>query len=1298
VDALLDLRAGVAAPRRATLGAAAAWLAAASLCLAAAMEDGLSKGLDKHAFAPAQDTAPAEGCLACHSGIEDMHPAASLSCVDCHGGDPKATTKEAAHVAGRASRGEDERVAPLDADLARRRFENPMDLRVLDQTCGGCHADALEHLRTSLHGTTAGHLSDGYYETGALKDKGGAYAVFPTRAGAAGGVVDFLPQVPEFKAPKSPEDLAAHFGDLTRKECLQCHLWSEGRAVRGRVGFDGEYRGEGCAACHVPYAHDGLSRSRDRTIDRAEPGHPLRHAMVRAAPTETCTSCHWGDATIGMNFRGLAALPPGAPAGPDIPGTTDKLSHRQYFLQDPAVLPPDAHHQRGMHCVDCHTQNDIMGDGRLVGHMEQAVEIDCRDCHGDFDTPATLKTRRGTPLQHLRREGEAVILTSKVDGKEHDVVQVAHLVDPEHEDYSAKAAAAMNAHHAGMTCHACHNAWNPNFLGFHFDRNESLTQLDLLTGRRTPGRVTTQEKVFATWKSLYLGLDEEGRVAPYLTGFSTMGSFTDAKGERVVDQQLPVTQAGLSGMTMIHHQMHTTRKEGRSCVDCHRAGEVYGTGSGAFELARQMMWVADRRGIEAVALDRARIAGSAALSKLVLPDVVDLALDCDPLQGEGRWLYASEGSRGVHAIDVRDPRAPRHAGFIALARPRGLDLAGDRLYVADGPGGLAILDVSTPAQPVLLGRAPTVDAHAVEVRWPHAYVADGAGGLWIFDVRSPIAPRVVGGLPLAPPEDVARIIDLDVAFQPSRPKAGGRTTARRLVACVDERHGLVLVDATEPTRPRRLGEARRAPDNSTTSWRSVVLQPKVDLADRQGGTRTTERDYAYVLEERGGDATTSRVLIYDVSEGDRARRVGLAGAGASGELLVLANLYNPPFLQTMLLACGSDGVVALDASTSAAPQLVGPVAGLRDAYAAVVEAFPLDKTIDESGRPLKDVSHEGSRWLRLAEIERLLDVPAEALFGRLPPPASMPAMAARAEHLRLDRDRSGFLEAEELSGALVALDADGDGRVSFGEHAADVLRAQGDRTRVEIAPAIVVRSRLGPDGDLAKLLDRVDPLAHDADEDGSLSKDEAQRAWFSALDLDASGGLSMSEASRAPGAWRELRWLDARARAAFKKLDADGDGKLSRGETRIADEEWGVLDADRDGKVRLPYVRGSTQDRAGSQALGEVEWPTRRAEAVPMPPDGGKERHYALFDGDKDERLTRRELGARRDLLLALDDDRDQSVSEVEFRARLDRMADNGVDVLADGFRARWDLDGDGVVEAGELPLPAWMWRRIGAK
>ena len=95
-------------------------------------------------------------------------------------------------------------------------------------------------------------------------------------------------------------------------------------------------------------------------------------------------------------------------------------------------------------------------------------------------------------------------------------------------------------------------------------------ELDLLSGERTPGRVTTQEKVFTTWKSFYAGLDEQGRVAPYLTGFSTMGTVDDADGNRVLDQEFPVTANGLSGLTMIHHQLHSTRPPARpwpeSCV------------------------------------------------------------------------------------------------------------------------------------------------------------------------------------------------------------------------------------------------------------------------------------------------------------------------------------------------------------------------------------------------------------------------------------------------------------------------------------------------------------------------------------------------------------------------------------------------------------------------------------------------------------------------------------------------------------------------------------------------------------
>src|SRR5690606_27316663 len=172
-------------------------------------------------------------------------------------------------------------------------------------------------------------------------------------------------------------------------------------------------RGEGCAACHVTYAPDGLSRSADAVAARNEPGHPVRHAMTRAAPTSTCTSCHWGDAAIGLDFRGLAQLPPGAPGGPEIPGTTPQMLNRQYYLQDAGTNPPDVHHERGMHCVDCHTLDDVMGDGRLHGSMEDAVEISCSDCHGTFSARTRLVTERGTRLANLSIDGDRVLLSSK---------------------------------------------------------------------------------------------------------------------------------------------------------------------------------------------------------------------------------------------------------------------------------------------------------------------------------------------------------------------------------------------------------------------------------------------------------------------------------------------------------------------------------------------------------------------------------------------------------------------------------------------------------------------------------------------------------------------------------------------------------------------------------------------------------------------------------------------------------------------------------------------------------------------
>jgi Ca2+-binding EF-hand superfamily protein len=1258
---------------------------------------------------PQEASARTSSCLACHEGIEDMHPEARLSCVDCHGGDDTTTNKLAAHVQPAKSSEaaeRDERVAPRETDLAYRRFRNPMDLRVAATTCGTCHEQDVQHLLTSLHGTTAGHLSDGFYEAGLVEKKGSRYGIFAVPPSAARpGDITQLESIPAFDDRRPRDTLAGHYADLARKECMQCHLWSEGRAVRGRVGFDGDYRGEGCAACHVEYARDGLSESADQAVSKTEPGHPRMHTMTAIPTTDACTACHYGDASIGLHFRGLSQLPPGAPGGPDIPGTTGALLNRQFYLQDLELGPPDVHHERGMHCIDCHTQNDVMGDGQLYGAMEHAVEISCSDCHGTFTEPAKLVTQRGTRLPHLRWEGERVVLRSKVDGSEHPVPQAVHVLDPERTEYNPRAVEAMTAEHANVECYTCHNAWNVNFLGFHFDRNESLTQLDLLSGRRTPGRVTTQEKVFATWKSFYAGLNEAGRVAPYLTGFATMGTARDAQGQVLVDQEMPVTAAGLSGMAMVHHQMHTNRPTARACVECHRSSATWGLGSANFRLGRQLAFVADRRGIEVIALDRAQLSASTPLAKLGLPDVVDLEILHDPLQGHAQYLFAAEGGRGIHVIDVRAPTAPKRVAFVPSVQPRGMALAGDWLFCADGVGGIKVYDVSAPEKISLLGQLPTFDAQEVVVQWPYAYVADGPGGLCIVDVRAPIVPRVVGGLRVAEEGAQDAVVDLDVLFQYSRPlelhgrPADDRTEARNLCAVLDAQAGMVLVDVTEPSQPRRLYPRRDARTSARQReeavFRGIALKSHVDLAEPQGGTKTREGDFAYVLVEVPlRDQYRSSVLVIDVSNPLEPRRKGAVEAGYATEMLTPAAFYNTPFLQSVLFSPGEQGVFATDVTISAEPRQLGALASLRSAYVIAVEEFGLDEMRDESGRPLKDVSHRGSRWLYVAEIERVLGVPGERL-GTLAPGGAAPEIPGQTPRLhlaQLDRDRSGFLEGAEYErGGGKNVDENGDGRIGLSELAQIAgLREDRGRTRAqdEMEGSPFLATRVDQDGDLSRLLDGLAPWPFDEDHDDRLDRGEMARAFFAALDLDGDGGLTPAELSRHPGELRQLRYGGEQARRRFEALDPNKDGQLKPRELRLEDRDWESLDRDRDGYVQLPVKQSKWWMQRGF--LGpDSEWPTRQREYTHLPPVIEAERVKAVFDHDADGRITIREMKARPDLFYELDEDGDEIVTMEEIQRRTDLVGRQGVEVTADLFLKRWDLDGDGKVGPEELPSAA---------
>jgi cytochrome c551/c552 len=109
-----------------------------------------------------------KGCMSCHEGIEQFTDGPMMEqimamgedygdkggCVVCHGGNPAATTAEAAHSG-----------APkelTDADGPHTFYPDPGSIFIGDRACGQCHQGYSERLMKSLMNTEAGKLQGNY--------------------------------------------------------------------------------------------------------------------------------------------------------------------------------------------------------------------------------------------------------------------------------------------------------------------------------------------------------------------------------------------------------------------------------------------------------------------------------------------------------------------------------------------------------------------------------------------------------------------------------------------------------------------------------------------------------------------------------------------------------------------------------------------------------------------------------------------------------------------------------------------------------------------------------------------------------------------------------------------------------------------------------------------------------------------------------------------------------------------------------------------------------------------------------
>lgn len=521
---------------------------------------------------------PTERCLTCHFGIEDIsqsHPTDVFGCVICHGGNGADLTVEGAHIGLRGGSN------PARLDLA------PISCGTKHPELGACHSER-EHkllnrtanVPTSLMATNAGIISIMRFQWGVKENSIPEYAIRDVRDRHTE-----WKRIPDEHRENGSLSLpASHF----RKFCAVCHLW-ESRHIpeMGRL--------QGCPACHAPYGPEGKYEGCDPTVPRDEPGHARRHTLTNKVPDDRCRACHNRSARTGMNYHGeMESAQYGTPY---VRGgmSNNRLGDERFYLR----LTPDIHHEKGMACIDCHTGQDTMGDGRLYAHMEDQVEIRCEDCHGTYDRPPKsmvvrtddpltqtlmrtsttgvlpegthiLTTSKGRPIPNVTFGPKGWVLTSKVTGKQHPVTVIT----------GNKKAHRIRGHHR-LECDTCHSAWSPQCFGCHQVLDLRHKGTDHLTRLQTPGRWAEGRSYFRFFRNI-LGINSRGRVGILVPGCQVWNTVVSGTGSIVgsYDSKVMPLKNGMTSMAMGPTHPHTTRTEAPRCVDCHLSPKAAGLGEG----------------------------------------------------------------------------------------------------------------------------------------------------------------------------------------------------------------------------------------------------------------------------------------------------------------------------------------------------------------------------------------------------------------------------------------------------------------------------------------------------------------------------------------------------------------------------------------------------------------------------------------------------------------------------------------------------------------------------------------------
>ena len=571
-------------------------------------------------------------CAKCHAGIENIREPHSKmmeaiykvaekaghkgnDCIVCHGGNPDTMVKERAHK-GTVK-------YFLEHKGPKEYYPAPGSSWINQNTCGMCHQEQVNAQMNSLMMTEQGKIQGAMWSFGAKEGYQHTHGNFDTknpkdpheRLGTDAyraymerlsslepqGFPSEMHEIP--KAPTADEvekDPSLAVYTYLRQECLRCHTGSKGRSKRG------DYRGIGCATCHIPYSNEGYYEGADKKISKKR-GHLLVHTIQSSrdakvkvhdkeysgVPVETCSTCHNRGKRIGVSYQGLMET--------EYQATFDDEGHGQPKLHTKRYLhlQEDIHYKKGMLCQDCHTSNDLHGDGFLTGANLGAVEIECQDCHGttaqypwelplgysdEFNTTVAtgpsrgttktvaeylkmgsvsdpqeghLLTARGNPLVHTSKRGNHVVM-HLASGKDIELTPLKAL--KEEEKLSKVALVAMDkieAHTTELECYTCHATWapqcygchvkvdysgdkkNPDFLKASHDHDiHGLTgEMRNLKNYLVAGKVT-ETRSYLRWEDPALAQNGEGRITPVIPGCQVTATVIGKDGKALIQNKI----------------------------------------------------------------------------------------------------------------------------------------------------------------------------------------------------------------------------------------------------------------------------------------------------------------------------------------------------------------------------------------------------------------------------------------------------------------------------------------------------------------------------------------------------------------------------------------------------------------------------------------------------------------------------------------------------------------------------------------------------------------------------------------